>query len=430
MRSPGLFPNMPRRVWILFGTDLVSLVGNGLVIPFLIVYLHRVRHLSLPTAGLVLSTVAISGFVGTAVTGGLVDRVGPRRALILSQLAAGVGAAAIAFIHSPWQAFAAAVIYGFGAAGYWPAIQSMLATAVPADQRDAAFSLHFMALNAGIGLGAVVGGLAVDIAHPTSFVHVYLVDAATFLLFAFLLTQMKSFDAGRSEREGGSRSEGGYAEVFKDKVFVRICLVMVLLVTVGASQLSSGFPAFAAGRGGASTRVLGLAFGANTFVIVVLQLWALKAMKGHRRTRVVMGTCATWALCWLVTLLSGVHGGGTLSDAGFVVALGVFGVGETLMAPSIPALVNHLAPEHLRGRYNAMHSLSFNSGFFLGPAIAGVLLGAGAGAELLIALIAGCGVAAGLFRWLEGHIPEEANRITDVEVGSFSPEESLATGGQ
>ena len=98
------------------------------------------------------------------------------------------------------------------------------------------------------------------------------------------------------------------------------------------------------------------------------------------------------------------------------------------MAPSIPALVNHLAPEHLRGRYNAMHSLSFNSGFFVGPAIAGVLLGAGAGVELLIILIAGCGLAAVLFRWLEGYIPQEANRITDVEVGSFSPEESLAPG--
>jgi MFS family permease len=429
MRIPALFPNMPRRVWVLFGTDLVSLVGNGLVIPFLIVYLHRVRHLSLPTAGLVLSTVAISGFVGTAVTGGLVDRIGARRALTLSQVVAGVGAAGIAFIHSPWQAFAVAAIYGFGASGYWPAIQSMLATAVPAAQRDAAFSLHFMALNAGIGLGAVIGGLAVDIARPSSFVHVYLVDAATFLLFALLLMQMKSFDAPRSEREPGSPREAGYAEVFKDKVFIRICLVMVLLVTVGASQLSSGFPAFAAGRGDASTRVLGLAFAANTFVIVVVQLGALKAMKGHRRTRVVMGTCATWALCWSLTLVSGIYGGGALSDAGFVVALGVFGVGETLMAPSIPALVNHLAPEHLRGRYNALHSLSFNSGFFLGPAVAGLMLGAGAGVELFIALIAGCGIAALLFRWLEGHIPEEANRITDVEVGSFSPEESLAPGG-
>jgi MFS family permease len=98
------------------------------------------------------------------------------------------------------------------------------------------------------------------------------------------------------------------------------------------------------------------------------------------------------------------------------------------MAPSIPAIVNHLAPEHLRGRYNALHSLSFNSGFFIGPAIAGFLLGAGAGVELFLSLIVGCGVVALLFLWLEGHIPEEANRIRESDVGSFPPEESLAAG--
>jgi MFS family permease len=428
MRRVALSPNMPRRVWIMFGADLVSFMGTGLVLPFLIVYLHRVRHLALPTAGLALSTVAIAGFVGTVVTGGLVDRTGPRGALILSQVSAAAGVLAIAFVHSPWQAFAAVAVYGFGAAGYWPAIQSMLATAVPPEQRDAAFSLHFMALNAGIGIGAVIGGVAVSLAHPSSFVHVYLVDAATFLVFAMFLTQMKSFDSAKTEAQHGRVPEAGYAEVFKDRVFVRICLVMVLLVTIGSSQLSSGFPAFAAGRGGASTRVLGLAFGVNTFVIVVIQLWALKAMKGHRRTRVVMGTCAAWALCWSVTIVSGLHGGNAVADAGFVVALGIFGVGETLMAPSIPAIVNHLAPEHLRGRYNALHSLSFNSGFFIGPAIAGFMLGAGAGVEWFASLILGCGVVALLFRWLEGHIPEEANRISETDVGSFSPEEALAAG--
>ncbi|MDP9226883.1 MAG: MFS transporter [Actinomycetota bacterium] len=425
MRRTTLFPNMPRRVWILFAGDLVSFVGNGLVIPFLIVYLHRVRHLALPTAGLALSTIAVAGFIATVVTGGLVDRIGPRKTLILSQVAAAAGAAAIAFVHSPWQAFAAAAIYGVGAAGYWPAIQSLLATAVPPEQRDGAFSLHFMALNAGIGLGAVIGGAVVTLAQPTSFVHVYLVDAMTFLAFGLLLTRMMSFDAPPQEAVSETPPTAGYAQVLKDRVFVKFCLVMALLVTIGTAQLTSGFPAFATGRGAASTHVLGFAFGANTLTIVVIQLWVLRAMKGHRRTRLVMGTCLMWALCWLLTLFSGLHGGGVPSAAGFIAALAVFAAGETLMAPSIPALVNHLAPEHLRGRYNALHSLAFNSGFFVGPAIAGFVLGAGAGAELFVGLILGCGLVAALLWWLEGQIPEDANRIRETDAAFLSPEESL-----
>jgi MFS family permease len=432
MRRSTLFPNMPRRVWILFAGDLVSFLGNGLVIPFLIVYLHRVRHLALPTAGLALSMIAVSGFIGTIVTGGLVDRIGPRRTLIVSQLLAAAGITAIAYVHSPWQAFAAGTIYGFGASGYWPAIQSLLATAVPAEQRDAAFSLHFMALNAGIGLGALIGGALVSLAHPASFVHVYLVDALTFLGFGLLLTLMKSFDAtttGKAVHDREASPPAGYAEVWKDRVFVKICLVIALLVTIGSGQLTSGFPAFATGRGAASTHVVGFAFGANTLTIVVLQLWALRAMRGRRRTRVVMATCIMWALCWSLTLVSGLHGGGALSDAGFVVALAVFAVGETMMAPSMPALVNHLAPEHLRGRYNAFHSLAYNSGFFIGPAFAGFMLGAGAGPELFIALIVGCGVVVVLLRWLEGQRPPDANLILETETESLSAEEPLVAGG-
>jgi MFS family permease len=417
---------VPRRVWILLAADLVSFVGNGLVIPFLIVYLHRIRHLSLPTAGLALSTVAVTGFIGTAIAGGLVDRIGPRKTLMLTQLDAAAGATAIAFVHSPWQAFAAAGIYGFGASSYWPAIQSLLATAVPPDQRDAAFSLHFMALNAGIGLGALIGGVVVSLAEPVSFVRVYLADAVTFLFFVALLARMTRFDSPTRQAHE-SLPVAGYAEVFKDRVFVKICFVMTLLVSMGAGQLTSGFPAFATGRGEASTHVLGLAFGANTFTIVVIQLWVLKAMKGHRRTRVAMVTCLAWALCWAMTLAGGLHGGGMLSDAAFVIALAIFAIGEVLMAPSIPALVNHLAPEHLRGRYNALHSLAYSTGFFVAPALAGFLLGAGAGVGLLLILILGSGLAALLFLWLESHIPTEANLIKEAEDERMLQPEPIPT---
>jgi MFS family permease len=47
----------------------------------------------------------------------------------------------------------------------------------------------------------------------------------------------------------------------------------------------------------------------------------------------------------------------------------------TLWAPISPALVNSLAPESLRGRYNALASMAFTFGMIAGPASAGILLG-------------------------------------------------------
>ena len=53
----------------------------------------------------------------------------------------------------------------------------------------------------------------------------------------------------------------------------------------------------------------------------------------------------------------------------------VFALGETLLQPTIPALVNDLAPDHLRGRYNALSSAAFQLAAIIAPPISGALVG-------------------------------------------------------
>ena len=47
----------------------------------------------------------------------------------------------------------------------------------------------------------------------------------------------------------------------------------------------------------------------------------------------------------------------------------VFAIGETMLQPVGSAIVNHIAPEHLRGRYNAAAALSWGISSSLAPAI-------------------------------------------------------------
>ena len=93
-----------------------------------------------------------------------------------------------------------------------------------------------------------------------------------------------------------------------------------------------------------------------------------------------------------------------------VMAAAVFAVGETALSPTVPAIVNDIAPEHLRGRYNAGSTLAYTTGFMFGPVITGLTIGHGYATALLTGLIAACCLAAvlalGLSRWL----PASANR--------------------
>src|SRR5205823_11034633 len=57
-------------------------------------------------------------------------------------------------------------------------------------------------------------------------------------------------------------------------------------------------------------------------------------------------------------------------------ALGIFGVGECFHGPAHQALVAEIAPDHLRGRYFAVHSLSWGLAGTAGPAVGGFVLAA------------------------------------------------------
>ena len=67
--------------------------------------------------------------------------------------------------------------------------------------------------------------------------------------------------------------------------------------------------------------------------------------------------------------------------------------GQANPAPPVgPALVNDMAPEHLRGRYNATFGLLFGLSGSLAPLIAGAFFGAGAGGWWPFGIAVGCGI--------------------------------------
>jgi MFS family permease len=199
--------------------------------------------------------------------------------------------------------------------------------------------------------------------------------------------------------------------VLADRTFLRLWALTALLVAAGYAQYHAAFPAFATGSGGLDVDELGIAFAANTFVVAVLQLVSLRAMRGRRRTRGLALAGVVFAAAWLVTLLGERAGGGAAALLVFVLAMALLGVGETLVPPSLPPLVNELATDELRGRYNGVSTLAWTTGFAAGPALAGLFLASGH-AHALFLVLAGCCalVSAGAVR-LERRLAPSANLV-------------------
>jgi predicted MFS family arabinose efflux permease len=371
----SLDPGLPRSVWILNLGGLANAVGNGLAFPFLVIYLHNVRGFSLGTAGLVLATTGAVSLVCGPAVGVVVDRVGGRATLAGALVLLAIGFGSYPLISEPWHAFLAAAVAGMGNAGFWPSQSALLAGLTPQRRRHGAFALQRVTRNLGIGLGGVAGGLIATTANPTSFTVLFLLDAATFLVFVAMLPLVPEPVLPEHEADGEPLAPARYRDVLRHRVFLGIVVLNVLFVTAGYAQFEL-LPVFAKNEAGVSEAGIGVIFFVNTLVIVLAQLPVSKGLEGRRRMPALAAMTVLWALAWLVVLGGGYWLEALAAALAFGAAAVVFGLGECFQGPVQGALVADLAPPRLRGRYMAVSTISWDVGFIVGPAIGGFILGA------------------------------------------------------
>jgi MFS family permease len=410
--------DLPREGKLLLSVVVFEFLGTGLVLPFLVVYLHEIRGFALSDVGWLIGLGPLVGFLVVGPGGAIIDKYGARVVVLATTTMLIVADLVLAVATTiPW-AMVALTLQGAAFGVTWPAAQSMVAAAVPSELRQRYFGVNFTLLNLGIGIGGIVGGLFVDVHEPRTFQAIYLVDAISFLPVIYLMLVPLRHLAGRvvHEEDAAPPPAEGYLQVLRRPAVASVMLLSFASSYVGYSQLNAGMQAFARDVGKISTAGLGFAYACNTLVIVLLQLVVLRRIEGRRRTRVISVMAVIWAAAWGLLGMAGLAPG-TLGATLLVAACAsVFALGETLMQPTIPALVNDLAPDHLRGRYNALSAGAFSLAAIVAPAIAGWLIGHSLGSAYIAMLVAGCaGVIWVAFR-LESRLPAGVNGVPAAHV--------------
>ncbi|WKN47931.1 MFS transporter [Nocardioides sp. Arc9.136] len=395
-RSPRLtlssfWHDLPREGKLLLSVVVLEFLGTGLVLPFHVVYLNEVRGIALSDVGLLLAVPPLVGLLVVGPTGSAIDRFGARRILMGTLVLLVVGNVLLATATSVGTAAVALSLTGIAFGVSWPASQSLIAAVVPRDLRQRYFGVNFTLLNLGIGIGGIVGGVVVDVDRAATFQGIYLADAASYLPALFLLAVPLRHVAGRPEHdEAVAQEPASYLAVLRRPAVASLMVLGFSASFVGYAQLNAGMPAYARAVGEVSTQGLGIAFAANTLVIVVLQLVVLQRIEGRRRTRVIAVMAALWAFAWLLLGGSGLVPGTVGATVLVAACASVFALGETLLQPTIPALVNDLAPDHLRGRYNALSSGAFQGAQVIAPPVSGFLIGHSLGDAYVGLLVVGC----------------------------------------
>ena len=402
----SLNPRLPLPVWLLQIGGLMNSFGNGLALPFLVIYLHNVRGFSLGTAGLIVAVSSLAQLTAGVLAGPLIDRVGARPTLAGGLVLQAIGYGFLPLVRVPWEAFVLIAIEGAGSAGFWPSQSTLISRLTPAARRHAAFAQQRVTMNLGIGLGGLTAGWIAVVGNPTRS-RCSSCSTRSRSSRTSACSSSCRIPGCRRTRSGTRRAT--YAAVLRHKTFLGLWTLNFMFVAAGYS-LFTLLPAFARDQADLSEHQIGAVFFVNTLAIVLAQLPISRWIEGRRRMRALALMPALWAVAWLL-----VDAGGYWFTAGTAFAIIAFaglilGVGECFHGPAHQALVSDIGSPHLRGRYFAVHSLSWGLAGFVGPALGGFILAAAPFAlwplASLVCLIAMVGVLR-----IERYIPAHLQRV-------------------
>ena len=377
-----LLGGLPRAFWWLWAGSLVNRL-TGFVVPFLAVYLTRVRGFSPAAAGALVAGYGAGWGAAMLVGGTLADRIGRRRTMLLGLSGSAAAALGLAAAHAPAAVAAWVVVYGFFAESYFPAVQAAAGDLVPERDRPRAFGLLYWAVNLGFAVGMVVAGALAEASYAALFVG----DAVTTLAFAGIVA------ARFPETRRGAAAAGGFGEAlrglrrtFSDRRLV-LLLGLVLANAVVFIQIQVGFPLDAAAHGVAPA-TFGRLVALNCAVIGVAQPFASRFLPRLDRGRVL----AASALC--VGTGFGLYAFGH-TTAWYALGVLVWTAGEILGNPTAAAVVADLAPEDLAGRYQGALGLTWSLAALVGPLAGGALVASAGSRGLWLACLgAGATIAA------------------------------------
>jgi MFS family permease len=409
---------MPAVTRLFLAGNAVAMTGNGLVIAFTLIYLHQARGIALPVVGLLLAAAAAAGLLAVTVSGVLLDRLGARRVLtgiILGQAAAQV---LLAWAHNAAIALPALLLYGATWVPMFPAIRTVIArlTPDPATQQRV-FAINFTAQNAALGVGTVLGAAVANVRYPGSFQALFLANAASCLIFAAVLTFLPALRTARAKNE----QRAGYRDVLAHPGLRLVLMASLILAFTGYPAFDSGLPAYASVEAHVSARVVALSLTVNTALIVLAQMFVLRRVRRARRSSALAVSGLILAVSWAVFGLAALPIAATGRIAFVFGFTALFGLGETVLSPTVNPLVNRLTDDRVRGRANSLTAFSYSLAFIICPAIATGLIAAGAAAVWIGLLCAGSLGTIAVGARLRRTLTSDEDHVTEAPATESEP---------
>lgn len=349
--------NIPRNIWMIASATLINRAGT-MVLPFVALYARQELNVSTGDAGLVLAFYGIGALISSPFSGRLSDKVGPLKLMNISLISTGL----FLFLYSVVTDFklflALSFVWAILNEAFRPASMSFISSEITPDRRKTAFALNRLAINLGMSIGPVIGGILSTI----DFSLLFYVDgttslaAGTFLFFSHLRTHRASNNEPEVKDQKEIVEKIG---VFSNKKFIYFLLALIPVEIVFFQHIGA-LPLFMVNDLGFSNAVFGYLVAVNTVLIIFVEVPLNDAMRKWEN----------WKSLALGSLLSGI-GFGLLAILqeipSIVLLIVIWTFGEMILFPASGDYVASISPEKQRGEYMGYFQMSFSFSFMVGP---------------------------------------------------------------
>ncbi|WP_406300157.1 MFS transporter [Embleya sp. NBC_00888] len=333
----------------------LSMAGAYMVIPFLAIYLTTERHLSIASAGAVLTTIIVLERGGTFATGILSDRHSPKALMVAGMVTGGAGFLLLASARQMVLIVASAILLGAGNAFFVPACKAVLAIAAEV-YGPRVFALRSTAANVGSALGPLIGGVFYD--HFT-----------TLLVAASILHLACIFPLGRLRAPSSSGGEPVMG-VFKRarSILTDPAAVWLMVASIGFwtcfSQFTLSFPLHAKNVLD-SVGAVGVFVALNAIIIISAQIFLVRIFL--KRSDQALSVIIHGMILMTVAFGALMAGNGVVQLVTFII---FFSLSELLLGPSLDAAAHAISPRGQEAAYLGFVSVGWAIGAVLGNYLA------------------------------------------------------------
>jgi MFS family permease len=380
---------------VLAQAQLVNSIGDGAFYVSSALFFSGVVGLSVLQIGVGLTVGWATGLLAGVPVGRLADRLGPRPVAITAGLVTAVAVGAFLLVGSPVVFTLVCCLYAAAQTGSGAARQALLAAVIEPAERTAVRARIQALGNAGIGVGAALGGVALLVDTPAAFVAVFLLDAVGFVAAALVLRRLPAVRPVPTT--GPARSE-----VLRDGPYALVTLLQAIMMLY-MPMLSVVAPLWIATRTAAPAWMVAALFVVNTAGVVLLQVRAGRRVADVPSAgRVVRQAGILLAAACGAFAAAALGASPWVAGAILLVAAVLQVLGEVLLSAGGWQLSFDLAPAERQGQYQGFFAMASSVARATGPLLlTGVVLGGGLTGWLALAVVfAVAGIATGpVARW-------------------------------